>query len=192
MGRYMDTFSRLEVMMQAATLELLQIDEVRARPFFAALGTKQAIDVLQAAAKVELAEEGAERVRQLCIKIAKRNMRRNHIVHGKWNIHVTPVDAGDGTATAEWIRRYDHTDPSLGGDPHDSKLLGTYTFTITALDKATGHVEEMVQALSSLIEDIPKLRPPPPSPEESFRRWAQARLRPGGGVALRLSQYRFP
>ena len=189
MGLYMDAFSRLEIMMQAATLQLLRIDEIRARPFFAALGTKQMIDVLKAAAKLELSDEGAERVKKLCTRLADRNMRRNHIVHGKWNIHVTPIDAGDGTATAEWIRRYDHIDPSYGGDPHDPKLLGMYTFTIPALDKTTDHVEEMVQALSSLIEDIPKLRPPPPSPEEMFRRWIQARLAPGGGATWRPFRY---
>jgi hypothetical protein len=143
---------------------------------------RQAIDVLQAAAKLELAEQGAERVRQLCLRISKRNMRRNHIVHGKWAVHVTPVDAGDGTAVAEWTRRYDHIDPSFGGDPLDPKLLGTYTFTIPALDKATDHVEEMVQALSSL-------RPPPPTAEESLRRWAQDRLARGGGAAWHHAQY---
>jgi hypothetical protein len=191
LGDYMDTFSRLEVLMQAATLELLQIDEVRARPFFAALGTKQMIDVLKAAAKTELAEEGANRVRKLCLKLADRNMRRNHIVHGKWTMHLTPTGEGDN-ATCEWIRRYDHIDPSFGGDPHDPKVLGMYTFTIPVLGKTTDHAQEMVEALSVLIEDIPKLRPPAPPPEESFRRWIQARLAPGGGVALRLSQYRIP
>jgi hypothetical protein len=192
MGRYMDAFSRLEIMMQTAILEMIQLDQVRTRAFFAALGTKNTIDVLKATAQIELTPEGAERVRKLGLRIAERNMRRNHIVHGKWNIHVTPNDAGDGTATAEWIRRYDHTDPTLGGDPHDPKLLGMYTFTITALDKATGHAEEMVEALSALIADIPKLRPQPPPPEESFRRWVQGRLERGGGVALRLAQYRCP
>lgn len=189
MGRYMDVFARMERMIQMCIQMLLDIDEFRARPIFATLMTKQTVDLLEAAGKMMLIAADAQKITELCERIAKRNRRRNHLVHGYWTIHVTPSDNGD---TAEWIRVYDSVDPALAGDPHDPKLLGFYTFTVPALDKASDHVEEMVQALSVLAVDIPNQLARQQTAEERFRSWVADRLAPSGGVALRLSQYRYP
>ena len=58
-------------------------------------------------------------------------------------------------------------------EPTDPKLLGVYNFTIPALDKATGHVEEMLEVMSALIEDIPSLLPPPQAPAATFLNWEE-------------------
>ena len=190
LGRYMDAFSRLERMMLMATQVMLNIEVDTLGPIFATLGTRQMIDLLGATAKLRLTTAGAERVKNLCDRIGRRNTRRNHIVHGYWTSYVTPIHGGyDG----QWVRRYDHVDPTLMSlEPVDPKVLGFYNFTIPALDKATGHVEEMVQALSVLLLDTPQLLARRQTPEERLRSWVADRLAPSGGVALRLSQYRYP
>lgn len=190
MGRYMDAFSRLEGMMRVAAEILLRIEQGPAGPIFATLGTRQLIDLLGAAAKISLKDEGIARVKNICERIGRRNMRRNHIVHGYWT---TFIRAGDDGIEALWIRRYDLVDPSrMQIDPTDPQLLGTYNFTILALDKATDHVEEMVQAMSVLVVDIPALQLPPPSPEERLRSWEEG-LRASRAAITRLRvQYHFP
>ena len=103
MGRYMDAFSRLETMMRFITGILLGIDQRSAGPIFATLMTKQLIELLEAAAVLALSPSDAQRVKNLCGKISRRNMRRNHIVHGYWLTH---FDVKDGAYTGEWIRTY--------------------------------------------------------------------------------------
>ena len=56
---------------------------------------------------------------------------------------------------------------------------------------AAAVVEEMIDALSLLIGDIPSLRSGPPAAEDDWGRWVQDRKKPSGGVSLRLSQYRL-
>ena len=74
--------------------------------------------------------------------------------------------------------------------PIDPKLLGFYTFTIPALDKATDHVEEMVLELSKLIPDIPSLQVRPPAPDEIFQTCARERQTANAAGDLRHSQGR--
>ena len=165
LGQYMDAFGRLEMLIKFATQELLQIDWAAANAISATVMTKQSIDLLEAAAKLRLTEGGAARVHRICEKLSRRNMRRNHIVHGTWMHTVVITDDG---ATQEWVRTYSHTDPTMAQlPPSDPKKAGIYTFTVPELARATDHVQEMVLALSALMEDIPSLRVPPPAPEGS-------------------------
>ena len=92
---------------------------------------------------------------------------------------------------AEWIRRYDLVDPDrMQISPDDKQFLGIYNFTIPELDRATDHVEEMVQALSTLIGEIPSMLVQPPQPEGSFQTWVEGRRQPNAAGALHLSQCR--
>lgn len=127
--------------------------------------TKQSIELLEAAAKLRLNEDGIKRTHRLCEKLGRRNMRRNHIVHGAWGLLTKLYEEG---ATNEWVRQYSNTDPSLAAlMPTDPKLIGIYNFTIPELDRATDHVEEMVLELSALGQDIPQLLVQPRTPEGS-------------------------
>lgn len=190
LGRYMDAFSRLEGMMRVAAEILLRIDQGAAGLIFATLGTKQLVDLLSASAKLALTDEGVSRVKNICERIGRRNMRRNHIVHGYWT---TLIRLEDGAAHAEWVRRYDLVDPArMQLDPTDPKLLGTYNFTIAALDRATDHVEEMVQAMSVLVSDIPTLQFPQPSPAETFRNWEADLQKSRAAITRPRVQYHFP
>lgn len=192
LGRYMDTFSRMEGMLRLCIQTLLGLDSFRAYPLFATLMTKQTVELFTAAGKMMLRAEDAERVSKLADRIGRRNMRRNHIVHGHWTIFVEPDGPGNFRAR-EWIRVYPNADPALAGlQLDDPKLMGFYNFTIPALDKATDHVEEMVQALTALAVELPSLIARLQTPEERFRTWVQGRLESSGGVSLRLSQYRYP
>ena len=164
LGRYMDAFARLEGMIKFTTQELFQINYRTANAISAAIMTKQAIDLLQTAAKIHLDHIGANRAVHICGQLIRRNMRRNNIIHGAWKMVVVVTD---GSHTTEWVRTYDHVDPAISDlRPGDPKLAGTYTFTIRELDKATYHVEEMVLALSALAQDIPSLRVPPQTPAQ--------------------------
>ena len=187
MGRYMDTFARMEGMIQMVIQELLDLDPISARPIFATLGTKQSIDLLGASAKTALNSKDAKRVTDLVTRISKRNLRRNHIVHGRWHIHITPSEAGQ---TEEWIRVYGNVDPSLDAlDPLSEKLIGTYNFTVPALDKATDHAEEMVQALSVLLLDTPMLLARRHTPEEMWSHLVSAHIAANAAVNLHLGPY---
>jgi hypothetical protein len=164
MGRYMDAFSRLEGMIHIAISDILQIDFNVLGSVFATLMTKQSIDLLEAVAQEHLTEEGAAKVHKICERLGRRNMRRNHIVHGAW---VQFFIIGDEVATQEWVRCYQHVNPALRKLPYtDPKMAGMYAFTIPGLDKATDHVQEMTEAVSALIGDLPSLRLPPQTPEQ--------------------------
>jgi hypothetical protein len=183
----MDAFARLEHLIRVSIMMLLGLDSVGARPIFATLMTKQSIEVLEAAAKLMLNEKDAERVKGLCAKLGRRNMKRNHIIHGYWTIYITPKPEGQ---TEEWIRVYDHVDAALTGlRDDDPKLMGVYRFTIPELDKVTGYVEETVTELSVLVADIPKLLAQRQTPEERFRSWIEDRRKATSVTILNLAQY---
>ena len=156
MGRYMDAFSNLEGMIQLAIGLIMEIDMPALSSVFAVLMTKQSIDLLEAVAQEHLTEAGAIRVRKLCERLSRRNMRRNHIVHGSWNQTVVVTDE---IATQEWVRTYQHANPTLRKLHYDDpKVAGMYTFTVLGLDKATDHVREMSEAVGALIDELPTLR----------------------------------
>jgi hypothetical protein len=187
----MDAFARLERMTQLATQSLLEISDWAARPVFATLMSKQSIELLEAAAKMALNEKDAERVKKLCGKLGRRNMKRNFIIHGYWTVHITPAKDG-APQTEQWIRVYDNVDPALAGEPTDPKLLGTFTFTVPELDNVTDHVEETVSDLSALVMELPLLKAQQQTPDERFRSWVLGRLAPIDAANLRLSQCRYP
>ena len=189
LGRYLDAIARMERMLQMVIQELLDLDGVNARPIFATLMTKQSIDLLGAAAKTVLKENDANRVTKLCVRIGKRNMRRNHIIHGYWTCHFPSEEPG---TLGIWVRVYDNVDPSLGAfAPLDDKLIGTYNFTIPALDKATGHAEEMVQALSVLLLDTPQLLAQRYTSEEKWGHLVSARLSANAAIIRHPVRYQI-
>lgn len=164
LGRYMDTWSRMEGLLSFVTSEILNIDQAAGQTISAAIMTRQAIDLLEAAAKLRLNETGVTRTLEICKKLIRRNMRRNSIAHGRWIMHVSLKDDGP---SAEWVRVRSHIDPEKTGlRPDDSGLMGNDNFTIPVLDKTTDCVEDMVLALSSLYEDIPSLRVSQQTPAE--------------------------
>jgi hypothetical protein len=170
LGRYMDAFSRVEFMIDRMIQEMLSADWHAGRALSSVMYSHQRIKLLEALAAIRLPEEMAKRVAKQCVRLASRNMRRNHIVHGSWTQFVI---VNDDSYSMEWVRNYTPADPTLAAinDFLDPKLLGTYTFTIPALDKATGHVEEMFETLSPLLKEIHELllpqRPPSDTPENS-------------------------
>lgn len=168
LGRYMDAFSRLEGMIQFAIGSILEMELPTLRSVFAVLMTKQSIDLFDALAQERLTSEGAARVHKICERLGRRNMIRNRIVHGGWTQIVVVSDDG---YTQEWVRSYEHANPTMRDLLYtDPKTAGNYTFTIPQLDKATYHVEEVIQVVSELLGDLPLLKLPPPPPEESHQK----------------------
>lgn len=159
MGRYMGAFSDLEMIIKLVISKILNIEIASLATVLAVLQTRQLIDVLDASAKSQLSEAGQSRVHQICEKLKRRNMRRNHIVHGHWVVMVT---VRDETAEQEWVRTYQTPDPVLEARLHtDEKRAGMYSFTIPELDRATDHVEEIRKILSGLYGELPSLRSQP-------------------------------
>lgn len=152
LGRYMDAWSQLETAIRFVTQEIFQIDADVAFSIWSAVGTAHSIKLLDAAAKLKLNAEGVGRTKTICEKLARRNMRRNAIVHGSWR-HKATLNFGTQTwEVGEWRRVYDHIDPD-----HPTDAPG-YSFTVSELDDTTMHVRDMIEALWSLEEDLPKLR----------------------------------
>ena len=151
LGRYMDAWSRLETSINYSTQEILEIDADAGFVIWAAIQTRQSIDVLDAAAKLKFNKDGRKRVALICEQLIRRNMRRNHIVHGFWRFKVKIGVMGGEPEIGEWRRVYDHVDPDKEASADGS------SFTIAELDKTTGYVEEMIDALWSLEQDIPSL-----------------------------------
>ena len=153
LGRYMDAFSRLEGRMKVVVEEVLKLNRVTANSIGATLMTKQLIDLLEASVKNNFPDYSA-RITKLCERLSRRNMRRNHIIHGRWILVFIIENEGSGSE-AYWVRDYNHINPDIENLPYDDpKRLGIYTFTIQALDKANGHVEEMNEALSALAAEL--------------------------------------
>lgn len=165
LGKYMDAFSRMEGMINYINQELLQTDWLASNALWALMYSKQRIDLMESLAWLRLPKDMAARVTKACEKCARRNMRRNHIIHGRWE---QAVNVYDDRYEMEWVRRYTPTSPDLAyiKDYDDPKLLGMYSFTIPVLDRATDHVEEMVLALSALATEIRTQLSLPPPPEE--------------------------
>lgn len=160
-GQYMDAFSRLENHIDRFIQTLLGTDWEAARALSSVIYSQQRIKLLEALASVRLNADLAKRVAKQCARLSSRNMRRNHIVHGTWTQNVVVYD---DRYEMEWVRIYVPSDPALAAihDPFDPKLLGTYTFTLPALSRATDHVEEMFSVLSPLLKEIRELIPQPP------------------------------
>ena len=152
LGRYMDAWSRLESAIHYASQEILEIEAGSAYVIWSAIQTFQAIKVLDAAAKIRLNAAGKKRVARICEQLLRRNTRRNFIIHGTWLTSIRLSFAGNPQEYGEWRRVYTHTDPDLPASDDGSDL------TVPELDKTTGHVEEMIAALWSLVDDIPTLR----------------------------------
>ncbi len=165
LGKYMDAFSRMESMINHLIQGLLGIEWQAGNALASVLYSKQRIDLLELLASIKLPKEVAERVTKACGKLGRRNMRRNHIIHGAWQQAVT---VHDDRVEMEWVRKYVPTNPDLAAlrDYDDPKLLGTYSFTIQEIDRATDHVEEVLGILSSLGTEIRELLPLPPAPLE--------------------------
>ena len=124
MGRYIDASSQLEGMVQLAIGLIMGIELPTLGSVFAILGVKQSIDLLEAVALDHLNEHGSKRVHSICQRLARRNMRRNHIVHGRWS---QAVIVDDEFATQEWVRLYDHGNPEMRKMPYnDPKIAGMY------------------------------------------------------------------
>lgn len=149
LGRYMDAWSRLETAINYTTQEILGIDSDAGFVIWAAIQTRQSIEVLDAAAKLKFNAAGRARVANICEQLVRRNMRRNHIVHGFWRFRIQIGMMGGEPQIGEWRRVYDHVDPDKEPSPNGS------SFTVAELDKTTGHVEEMIEALWSLEQEIP-------------------------------------
>lgn len=165
LGKYMDAFSRMEGMLELMVRFLLKTDHIPARAVNSVLYSKQRIDLIEALAASNLSKETAARVAKACERLSRRNMRRNHIVHGIWQQLVL---VSDDSVEMMWLRVYSPSDPSLSKlGPDDPKLAGVYSFTIPELDRATGHVEEMLPILGELLKEIREQLPQPPPPEES-------------------------
>lgn len=152
LGRYMDAWSRLETAIHYAAQEILEIEADAAYAIWSAIQTFQAIKVLEAAAKLRLKPDGQKRVSKICEKLVRRNIRRNYIIHGTWMQSIRLNFIGSGQTHGPWRRVYSHVDPDMPKSDDGSDL------TILELDKPTDHVEEMVGALWSLVDDIPQLR----------------------------------
>jgi len=161
LGRYMDAWSRLEAAIRFTSQEILDVEPDAAYIIWSAIPTFQSIKVLDAAAKLRLNSEGQQRAGKICEKIARRNIRRNYIIHGEWNtsIRLNLLDPNK-PQYGEWRRVYTHTDPDLPKSDDGSDL------TVPALDKTTGHVEDVIEELYSLAEDIPSLLVQPRTPCE--------------------------
>lgn len=156
----MDAWSRLESAIQYASQEILEIEAESAYVIWSAIMSFQSIKVLDAAAKLRFTEAGQKRVAKICEKLVRRNSRRNFIIHGTWLTAVQMSFVGGPPRYGEWRRVYRHTDPNLPTSDDGSDL------TIPALDKTTDHVEEMIEALWSLVDDIPTLRVRQQTPAE--------------------------
>ena len=165
LGKYMDAFSRLESILNHLVQTLLGTDWRAASVLSSVLYSQQNIKLIEALAAVRLPQALAKRVAKECARLSKRNMRRNHIVHGGWQQYVTVYD---DHYDSQWIRIYKPSDPTLAAIQNldNPKLLGMFSFTIPSLEKATGHVEEMFETLSPLLTEIRELLPPPPIPSE--------------------------
>lgn len=155
LGRYMDAWSRLETAIQYASQEILEIEAQSAYVIWSAIQTFQSIKVLDAAAKIKLNETGQKRVARICEQLVRRNTRRNFIIHGAWLTSIRMSFGGGGSGYGEWRRVYTHTDPNLPKSDDGSDL------TVPELDKTTGCVEDVTEALWSLVDDIPALRVQP-------------------------------
>lgn len=160
LGRYMDAWSRVETAIHYATQEILEIEADAAYVIWSAIQTFQAIKVLEAAAKLRLTPYGQKHVSKICEKLLRRNIRRNYIIHGTWVQNIRLSLIGGGQTYGPWRRVYSHVDPDMPNSGDGSDL------TILELDKTTEHVKEMIEALWSLVDDIPRLRVQRQTPAE--------------------------
>lgn len=161
MGQYMDAWSRVENLVRVCIREMMGVDQMYLRPVFAALMTKQTIDLFMATAKSTLNEAGVAKVSKLNERLIDRNRRRNHIVHGAWNCHVFNPATGE----AIWLRKYEPVEHDLASLPYDDpKIAGMFCFTVAELARTRDLLEPVIEALGALSQEIPtlKLKPQPP------------------------------
>lgn len=174
LGRYMDTWSRMEGMLYFILRYLLRTDDGATQAITAALTARQWKDLLTAMGVQRLTDEGSKRLTNLCERFSKHNTKRNNIVHGSWALTVHVKDAGDGRSefTTTWVRSYRPVQQDIAKDVgrYDLPAIGGKTaFTIPQMATATTHVEALMGDLSTFLGELPSLQkpPPPPDPEPS-------------------------
>lgn len=166
LGQYMDCFSRLEGALSMLFWKLLQTDLQTSNTIFYELGMKQIVSLLVATGRAELKEADQKRLESLSERISKCTMKRNHIIHGSWNPHIS-VGSKDGKPVVthvEWVRSYTPTDPKKAKealDKRNQKLNSKYHFTIPKMIEVCHHLVKLSNDISEFSKTLNYFPDPP-------------------------------
>lgn len=157
LGRFMDTWSRLEHIILSLVAGLLDTKHENAKVIMNALGIKALIDVMLPLASPSLNEDDMAKFVRLTDRLSKLNTKRNYLVHGHWVLEaIVSRKEGRVCVSSQPIREYTPNDPKVRADLGDltkQKARAKYCFTPSRLKGTANDVERLMDDLADFSRD---------------------------------------
>ena len=164
LGIYMGRVSALEGVLQILLWRLLQTDMATSFSVFTLLGFRQLEELLPALSRIALKDVDQKSLTSLCRRLNKFAAKRNKIVHGRWNTHLS-VSAKDGKPVienTEWMRVFAPTDPSQQAKiGKDQKITSKYQFSLDNINQASIDADALGKDFETFTNSLAYLPDPP-------------------------------
>lgn len=151
LGRYMDTWSRLEAALGTMLSHATGIEYTKIHVLMNALGTRGELDVITVLGPVGLNVDLQAALSKLLARIKTNNTRRNNIVHGSWILEIRILDWNGQIGTRlNQYRYYEPSDPEAEQAvhlPENRDVRDKYLFSIQ-------RIQALTRELSRLTNDI--------------------------------------
>jgi hypothetical protein len=166
LGQFMDAWSSLESILTMLLSELALVKLDSSYLIFPKLGTKNAIDLLDAFGRRKLDEQSADTLTSLLDRVRKLNTKRNILVHGHWVLEANVlVRRGQAILVTQFLREIIPLDPKEAeamANPRNQKERVKYTFTLKRIDATTRDTNTINREISKFMQVMTR-KPIPPS-----------------------------
>ena len=171
LGSYLRTWNQIEHSLFDIFYKLLGAHKTAALILISSGISNQTIrEIILALAGQRLNENQALTLIDLFDKLKKATTKRNRIVHGSWQVHITINK--DGPNTAEWERFYQPTDPRLLAQMHGKKkkqkVSDAHMFSVERLGKIADEASDLAKKLNEFCASTSVQPFPEPQPLESL------------------------
>jgi hypothetical protein len=152
LGRFLESWGALESTLTILLTYLTGLKLSPAELIFTRLGTKNALDLLDALGRRRLDEDCANALTTLMERTSKLNTKRNILVHGDWVLEANVlVKRGEAILVTQFLRETMPIDPAhekAMGNPRNQKERVRYCFTLKRIDAATRDTDTLCKDIS--------------------------------------------
>jgi hypothetical protein len=155
LGRFLESWGAFE---SALTILLTRLTPLRlsnAELIFSKLGTKNALDLLDALGRRTLDEDSARTLTTLIERTSRLNTKRNILVHGEWVLEANVlVRGGEAVLVTQFLREVTPLDPAdekAMANPRNQKERVRYCFTLKRIDAATRDTDILCRDVSHFM-----------------------------------------
>jgi hypothetical protein len=152
LGRFLESWGALESSLTILLTYLTGLRLGQAELIFMRLGTKNALDLLNALGQRKLAEDSSNALTNLLERISKMNTKRNILVHGEWVLEANVLlKRGEAVLVTQFLRQTTPIDPAdekAMANPRNQKERVRYCFNLKRIDAATRDTDTVCRDIS--------------------------------------------